>query len=217
MPCSLPEVRRQRRHAAVEDVGVLERLVAVVVLGVHAEHRRLDAQVDVLGHQDHARIRAARSAARASARGWRCRRRARAGSPAARSRAGASGRTAARWRASCRGCRSSRTAAAGRGRSAPWWRRASCHRGSGSPGARCARPPRGPSCGRRAPRARPSAGRRRAPRSGRSTSDRASARSCRARRVGARRASGPSRRGLRLRLRSDLVHKRCAASSTSSA
>src|SRR2546430_12232343 len=35
----LPEVRRQRRHAAVEDVGILEGLVAVVVLGVHAEDR----------------------------------------------------------------------------------------------------------------------------------------------------------------------------------
>ncbi len=95
------------------------------------------------------------------------------------------------WRASCRDCRSSRTAAAGRGRSAPWWHRASSRRGSGSPGARCARLRTGPSCWRRAPRAPPSAGRCRAPRSGRSPSGRASARSCRARTGGAPSARRP--------------------------
>ena len=182
----LPEVRRQRRHAAVEDVGVLERLVAVVVLGVHAEHRGLDAQVDVLGDQDHARIAPARSAAPASAPGWRCRCRW-----PGRLSGSALGELARLEEQPARGGLLAVIAGvtvrqlAGRDRSAPWWRRASCRRGSGSPGARCARLPTGPSCGRRAPRARSSAGRRRAPRSGRSPSGRASARSCRARTGGA--------------------------------
>ena len=52
----LPEVRRQRREPGVEHVGVFDGLVAVVVLGVHADHRCLDAQVDVLGHQRDARL-----------------------------------------------------------------------------------------------------------------------------------------------------------------
>ena len=52
----LPEVRRQRRETGVEHVGVLDRLVAVVVLGVHADDRGLDAQVDVLRHERDARV-----------------------------------------------------------------------------------------------------------------------------------------------------------------
>ena len=56
LPVRLPEVRRQLLDAGVEQVGVLDRLVAVVVLGVHAEDRRLDAQVDVLRHQRDARL-----------------------------------------------------------------------------------------------------------------------------------------------------------------
>ena len=51
MPCFVPEIRRQLLHAAREQVGILDGLVARVVLGVHADDRRLDAQIDVLGHQ----------------------------------------------------------------------------------------------------------------------------------------------------------------------
>ena len=51
-----PKVAGQSRHAVVEDVRVLQRLVAVVILGMHAEHGRLDAQVDVFGDEDHARV-----------------------------------------------------------------------------------------------------------------------------------------------------------------
>ena len=51
-----PEVGRQRREARVEHVGVFDGLVAVVVLGVYADHGGLDAQVDVLGHQRDARL-----------------------------------------------------------------------------------------------------------------------------------------------------------------
>ncbi len=50
-PGPLPEVCLEFLHARVEEVRVFYRLVAVVVLGVHADDRRLDAQVDVLGHQ----------------------------------------------------------------------------------------------------------------------------------------------------------------------
>ena len=56
-PARVPEIRRQLLDAGVEQVGVLDGLVAVVVLGVHADDRRLDAQVDVLRHQRHARLR----------------------------------------------------------------------------------------------------------------------------------------------------------------
>ena len=48
----VPEIARQLRRAPVEQVDVVEDLVAVVVLGGDAEHVRLDPQVDVLGHQD---------------------------------------------------------------------------------------------------------------------------------------------------------------------
>ena len=44
----LPEVRRQRLDAAVQEIGVLDGLVAEVVLGMHADDRGLDPQVDVL-------------------------------------------------------------------------------------------------------------------------------------------------------------------------
>jgi hypothetical protein len=44
-------------RARIQQVEVLERAVAVVVLGVHAEDRRLDAQVDVLRDQRDARLR----------------------------------------------------------------------------------------------------------------------------------------------------------------
>ena len=53
----LPEISRQRRDAGVEDVGIFNGLVAVVViLGVDAEDRGLDAQIDVLRDENHARI-----------------------------------------------------------------------------------------------------------------------------------------------------------------
>ena len=51
----LPEIRRQRGHAGEQQVGVLDRAVVVVILRVDAEDRRLDAQVDVLGHERDAR------------------------------------------------------------------------------------------------------------------------------------------------------------------
>ena len=47
----LPEIGRQRRDAGEQQVGILDRAVVEVVLRVDAEDRRLDAQVDVLGHQ----------------------------------------------------------------------------------------------------------------------------------------------------------------------
>ncbi len=54
---AFPEVRRQRRHAGIQNVRVFERLVAVVVLRMHAEHGGLDAQVDVLRDEHDARFR----------------------------------------------------------------------------------------------------------------------------------------------------------------
>ena len=114
----LPEIGRQRRDAREEQVGVLDRAVVEIVLRVHAEDRRLDAQVDVLRHQRDARAAAAPSAARACSRAARCRRRGRAGCPAGRPRGAGSGRTGGRSAASCRDCRIGRTAARGRGRSA---------------------------------------------------------------------------------------------------
>ena len=68
----------------VQDVGVLDRLVAVVVLGVDAEHRRLDAQVDVLGHQRDARFVVQRLQRERLRRGSRCPRRGPAVSGSAR-------------------------------------------------------------------------------------------------------------------------------------
>jgi hypothetical protein len=47
----VPEVARQRAHAGVEQVGVLEHLVVEVVLRRQAQRTRLDAHVDVFGHQ----------------------------------------------------------------------------------------------------------------------------------------------------------------------
>ncbi len=52
----LPEVGGKRAHAVVKDVRVLERLVAVVILGVNANNRRLDAQVDVFRNENDARV-----------------------------------------------------------------------------------------------------------------------------------------------------------------
>jgi hypothetical protein len=47
----VPEIRRQLLHAAREQIGILDRLVARIILGFDADDRRLDPQVDVLGHQ----------------------------------------------------------------------------------------------------------------------------------------------------------------------
>jgi hypothetical protein len=53
----LPEVGRQLARAGVQQVGVLQHLVVVVVLRVQAEGAGLDAHVDVLGDQDHRALR----------------------------------------------------------------------------------------------------------------------------------------------------------------
>src|ERR1039457_3840066 len=52
-----PEIPGQTLDAGVEHVGVFDGLVAVIVLGVHAHDRGLDAQIDVLGHQRDPRLR----------------------------------------------------------------------------------------------------------------------------------------------------------------
>ena len=48
----VPEIARQLAHAGVEQVGVFEHLVVEIILGGEAQRARLDAHVDVLGHQD---------------------------------------------------------------------------------------------------------------------------------------------------------------------
>ena len=52
-----PEVPRQGFNAGIEHVGVFDGLVAVVVLGMHADDCGLDAQIDVLRYQRDARPR----------------------------------------------------------------------------------------------------------------------------------------------------------------
>jgi hypothetical protein len=54
---ALPEVGRQLQRAGVEQVAVFERLVVEVVLGRQAQRTRLDAHVDVFGHQHHVALR----------------------------------------------------------------------------------------------------------------------------------------------------------------
>ncbi|MCW0450113.1 hypothetical protein NB706_002947 [Xanthomonas sacchari] len=49
----LPEIFRQFDRAGVKQAEIVERAVVLVVLGDQAADRRLDPQVDVLGHQDH--------------------------------------------------------------------------------------------------------------------------------------------------------------------
>jgi hypothetical protein len=56
-PARVPEICGQFLDTGVEEVGVLDRLVAVIVFGMHAEDRGLDAQVDVLRHQRDTGIR----------------------------------------------------------------------------------------------------------------------------------------------------------------
>ena len=46
-----PEIRRQLLHAADQQVRVFDGLVARIVLGLHAEDRGLDPQIDVLRYQ----------------------------------------------------------------------------------------------------------------------------------------------------------------------
>src|SRR5688572_4664804 len=58
-PVRVPEILRQRAHAGVEEVGVLEHLVVEVILGVEPQRPRLDAHVDVLRHQHHFALRLA--------------------------------------------------------------------------------------------------------------------------------------------------------------
>ena len=50
---TLPEVGRQRQHTRVQQVAVFECLVVEIVLSGQAQCTRLDAHVDVLGHQHH--------------------------------------------------------------------------------------------------------------------------------------------------------------------
>src|SRR6187551_359063 len=52
----LPEIRRQRGEPGVEHIGIFDGLVAVIVLGVHADDRGLDSKVDVLGNQRYSRV-----------------------------------------------------------------------------------------------------------------------------------------------------------------
>ena len=56
LPCDSQKFAGSAREPGVEHVGIFDGLVAVVVLGVHADDRGLDAQVDVLGHQRDARF-----------------------------------------------------------------------------------------------------------------------------------------------------------------
>ena len=53
----IPEIVRQRANAGVQEVGVFEDLVVEIVLGGESERMRLDAHVDVLGHQDDLALR----------------------------------------------------------------------------------------------------------------------------------------------------------------
>jgi hypothetical protein len=53
----VPEVGRKLAHARIKELGILEHLVVEIVLGGDAQRARLDAQVDVLGHQDHVAAR----------------------------------------------------------------------------------------------------------------------------------------------------------------
>jgi hypothetical protein len=62
----LPEVLRKRLHPGVEQVDIVEDLIVGVVLRRDPEHRRLDAQVDVLGDDDDLAIGPQRC------RAWRC-------------------------------------------------------------------------------------------------------------------------------------------------
>ena len=48
----VPEIGGQGAGAGVEDVGILEYLVVEVILGQQVERARLDAHVDVFGHQN---------------------------------------------------------------------------------------------------------------------------------------------------------------------
>ncbi len=57
LPCVSQKSGRQLAHAGVEQVGVLQHLVVEVVLGVEAQRARLDAHVDVFGHQDDLALR----------------------------------------------------------------------------------------------------------------------------------------------------------------
>ena len=52
-PMRIPEIRRQVSHAGVEEIGVLQHLVVVVVLGGEPDGACLDPHVDVFRHQHH--------------------------------------------------------------------------------------------------------------------------------------------------------------------
>ena len=185
LPFLSQKLARQLQDAGVEDVGVLEHLVVVVVLGRQAERARLHAHVDVLRHQDHVAVGVAvlQPAHHAEdlvvglAHGQAGRQRRLGGlrleeqAPGGVLVAERGQRDAVLDRPSCR--------------------RRPASRACGTPGARCAPPRSCPSCARRVLPASSSAGRCRAPRSGTGSSGRAAARSCRARRASASRSSGP--------------------------
>jgi len=46
-----PEVKRQGKRACIQQVAVFKHLVVLVIVGVEPQGARLDAHVDVLGHQ----------------------------------------------------------------------------------------------------------------------------------------------------------------------
>ena len=52
-----PEIGRQLLHAALEQIRVLDGLVAGIILGLDPDDGRLDPQVDVLGYQRDAGLR----------------------------------------------------------------------------------------------------------------------------------------------------------------
>jgi hypothetical protein len=47
----VPEIRRQLGDAAVQQLHIVQRLIVVIILGVNAQNRSLDPQVNVLGNQ----------------------------------------------------------------------------------------------------------------------------------------------------------------------
>jgi hypothetical protein len=55
-PMSIPEILRQLLHAADQQISILDGLVARIILGMHAQNCRFDAQVDVFRDQGDARV-----------------------------------------------------------------------------------------------------------------------------------------------------------------
>ena len=53
LPCFSQKLGGKPLHAADQQIGIFDGLVAGIILRVHADDRRLDAQIDVLRHQRH--------------------------------------------------------------------------------------------------------------------------------------------------------------------